>query len=218
MAANIETKAARSALTPRREPYWSRVRAGCYLGYRVIASGDGTWIARWRDDEGKQHYQSLGVHETFDQARKAADVWFRHAAQTDGGEVLTVEGVWGHYIKELIAKGKPAAASDAEYRFKQLIRGTELGTMPMDRLRSKHIKEWRDAIAADKSPATVNRNLAVLLAAFNMAYGEKLVADDSPWRGVKKVHVPDNRRERVLRSEERERLFQACGPDLRPFT
>lgn len=217
MATNIETKAARAALPPRREPYWARVRAGCHLGYRVISTGEGTWIARWRDDEGKQHYQSLGIHETFDHARKAADAWFNHAMQTDGGDVLTVSQVWEHYIEELRAKGKATGAKDAEYRFRQLVGNTDFGKMTMDRLRPKHIKEWRDAIAATSAPATVNRNLAVLLAAFNMAHGEKLVADDSSWRGIKKVNVPDNRRERVLRADERARLLDACEADLRPL-
>jgi integrase len=217
MATNIETKAARASLPARREPYWSRVKAGCHLGYRVIASGEGTWIARWRDDEGKQHYQALGVHETFDSARKAAESWFSHAVQTDGGEVLTVSQIWEHYIEELQAKGKETGAKDAKYRYFQLVRHTDFGKLPMDKLRSKHIKEWRDAIATTSAPATVNRNLAVLLAAFNMAHQEKLVADDSPWRGIKKVNVPDNRRERVLRAEERARLLDACDDDLRPF-
>lgn len=217
MAVNIETKAARSALPPRREPYWSRVKAGCHLGYRVIASGDGTWIARWRDEEGKQHYQALGIHETFDLARKAAEAWFAHAMQTDGGDVLTVSQVCQHYIDEQQAKGKESAAKDADYRFKQLVFGTDHGKLAMDKLRPKHLKVWRDAIAAKNSPATVNRNLAILLAAFNLAHAEKLVADDSPWRGVQKVRVPDNRRERVLRADERARLLDACDDYLRPF-
>lgn len=217
MATNIETKAARTALAPRREPYWARVRAGCHLGYRVISSGEGTWIARWRDDEGKQHYKALGTIDTYDNAVRLAETWFSHAVQTDGGDVLTVSQVWEHYISELRANGKQVATTDANYRYKQLIRGTDFGRLTMDKLRAKHIKEWRDAIAVTSAPATVNRNLAVLLAAFNMAHQEKLVADDSPWRGIKKVSVPDNRRERVLRADERARLLDACDEDLRAF-
>jgi integrase len=217
MSVNLETKAARAKLSPRREPYWHRVKTGCFLGYRVLESGEGTWIARWRDDDGRQRYQALGVHETFDQARKAAEAWFEHARHTDGGDVLTVEQVCSHYVKELRAKLKDEAAVDAEYRFAKRINGTEFGKLTMDKLRPKHIKEWRDAIAAVKSPATVNRNLVVLLAAFNLAFVEKLVSEDSAWRGVNKVKVPDSRRERVLKSGEGERLLNACDADLRPF-
>lgn len=217
VATNIETKAARAALTPRREPYWARVKAGCHLGYRAIASGEGTWVARWRDDDGNRHYQALGTFETYDQARKAAESWFNHARHTDGGEVLTVAQVWEHYITELGAKGKDSSARDAEYRYKQLIHGTEFGNTPMDKLHPKHVKEWRNALASQVAPATVNRNLAVLLAAFNLAHTERLVADDFPWRGVRKVRVPDNRRDRVLRAADRAKLLSACGDDLRPF-
>ncbi|CAG9251035.1 hypothetical protein PUN4_160088 [Paraburkholderia unamae] len=43
---NLTSKTARAALTPRREPYWVRVSAGCFLGYRKGAAADGSFIAR----------------------------------------------------------------------------------------------------------------------------------------------------------------------------
>ena len=52
----------RGLLTPRREPYWARLREGCYLGYRVShKGGEGTWLARFRDPDGKQKYRALGT-------------------------------------------------------------------------------------------------------------------------------------------------------------
>lgn len=217
MSVNLETKSARLKLPPRREPYWQRLRTGCYLGYRVPSSGMGTWIARWRDDDGDQKYHSLGAHETFDQARKAAESWFDHARHTDGGDVLTVEQVCVHYVQELRAKKKDEAAKDAEYRFGKRVIGTEFGKLTLDKLRSKHVKDWRDDIAKTRSPATVNRNLVGLLAALNLAYGEKLVADDSAWRSIKKLKDAGNRRERVLLPKELDRLLAACDEDLKPF-
>jgi len=215
---SLATKADRASLPFRRGPYWVRIRQGCYLGYRVHQEGgEGTWLARWRDDDGKQHQTALGAIESYDKALQRAEAWFRHATQTDGGDVLTVEEVCRHYISEQQAKGKDSATRDAEYRFNQRVFNTDLGKLPMDKLRTKHVKAWRDDIAKTSQPATVNRNLAVLLAAFNLAHQEKLVADDSPWRGVRKVHVPDNRRERVLRADERVKLLNACDEDFRPF-
>jgi hypothetical protein len=40
MTARIDTVASREKLKPRREPYWQRVRKGCFVGYRkMTASG-----------------------------------------------------------------------------------------------------------------------------------------------------------------------------------
>jgi hypothetical protein len=51
MATRIDTVASRDKLKPRREPYWHRLRRGCYLGYRKMTTdGDGVWIARARDE------------------------------------------------------------------------------------------------------------------------------------------------------------------------
>lgn len=88
MATRIDTVASRDKLKPRREPYWHRLRSGCYLGFRKMTSdGAGVWIARARDEEAgptKQIYESLGDfgalpdHQRFDAASKAAQTWFEH--------------------------------------------------------------------------------------------------------------------------------------------
>jgi hypothetical protein len=56
---DLATPAARAALTLRREPYWTTLDRGTALGYRRGARG-GTWIASWRDDDGRKRYCSLG--------------------------------------------------------------------------------------------------------------------------------------------------------------
>ena len=56
----IDTRSARTKLPARREPYWTVLSAGCALGYRRGAKG-GTWIAKFRDDDGRQHYEALGA-------------------------------------------------------------------------------------------------------------------------------------------------------------
>ena len=58
--AKIDTRSSRSKLDERREPYWTVVSAGCAIGYRKGRKG-GTWIARLRGDDGKQHYDALGA-------------------------------------------------------------------------------------------------------------------------------------------------------------
>jgi hypothetical protein len=56
----LDTRSARAKCEVRREPHWSKMEAGAFIGYRRLPSGSGSWIARLRDGEGRQHYLALG--------------------------------------------------------------------------------------------------------------------------------------------------------------
>ena len=56
----IDSRSARAKLPQRPEPYWTVISEGCALGYRRGSKG-GKWIARFRDDMGRQHYEALGA-------------------------------------------------------------------------------------------------------------------------------------------------------------
>src|SRR5208282_5702588 len=58
--AKLDTRSARTKCEIRREPHWQKISKGCFIGYRRIAGG-GTWVARMRDAEGRQHYDALGA-------------------------------------------------------------------------------------------------------------------------------------------------------------
>lgn len=60
MKCRIDTKTARAALEPRREPYFVRVAAGVYVGVRVLSDLTQTWIVRYRFAD-RQHYKSVGA-------------------------------------------------------------------------------------------------------------------------------------------------------------
>ncbi len=64
------------------------------------------------------------------------------------------------------------------------------------------------------SPATVNRELAVLKTLFNKALEWGRV-ESNPAAKVKKFQEPPSR-ERILTADETRRLLKAAGPDLRP--
>ena len=80
----IDSISGRKKLALRREPYWHRVAPGQALGYRVLSSGAGTWVARWTnpDDSTQKNTHALGAFtdysesERFDKARAAAVVPF----------------------------------------------------------------------------------------------------------------------------------------------
>jgi hypothetical protein len=70
---------------------------GCALGYRRGIKG-GTWIARFRDDDGKQHYEALGsadnacdpddatIHSSA-QAQQRARAYFQRKVKEIAGDI-----------------------------------------------------------------------------------------------------------------------------------
>jgi hypothetical protein len=98
----LETRSARLKHPVRREPYWDRISAGCFIGYR---RGPGTWIARLRGGAGRQHYESLGAADdardadgltcfTFAQAQERARAFFTQKARELAGHLAPLAG---HY-------------------------------------------------------------------------------------------------------------------------
>lgn len=182
----------RAALPARREPYWTRVQRGQYLGFRKIDGSTGTWIARHRDDDGKQNYKSLGFDSDafgFDQAKQSAEIWFKlQEAGINTDEVVTVADACRRYVQHLIQCKRPAAAHDASKRFERTVYGrpettTEtyrpqkgipsnpLGKRPMEKLRKAHIVEWRESLGLNA--ANTNRIVTALKAALNLAVTER---------------------------------------------
>lgn len=225
MAHDLTKKGERSKLEPRREPYWSRVEIGMYLGWRALGGGVGTWIAR-RQEGGKKTYQALGHHDSYDEAKKAALAW---AGRADAGvkeEDTTVEAACKHYVQhQRTAKGDKAA-DDAEGRFKRLVYGTDFGRIKLDKLNTIKVRAWRDAQIPKttdddeddktrRAKDSTNRNLATLKAALNLAHRDRLVASDDGWKTVTAFEKVGQRRTIFLNTEQRRELVKHCGPGLR---
>jgi integrase len=127
----IDTKRGRDALAPRREPYWQKLSRGRYLGIRKLTSGHAAWVARYRDDEGAQHYSALGeVSESlgFDQAKEVAESWMRSAEhgvsdRRNDGTRATVADTCLEYVRALQSEGRKKAAHDAHLRFRRTVYG-----------------------------------------------------------------------------------------------
>jgi integrase len=157
----IDTRSARAKLPARREPYWTVVSQGCALGYRKGAKG-GTWIARFRTDDGRQHYESLGAADDardpdglsvfgFAQAQERARSWFHGKARQQAGNFAPLD--------------RPYTVADglADYRGDYLRRGgkaadrlvwsaaawitPELGDIELAKLAKARIVRWHHKIA-----------------------------------------------------------------------
>ena len=157
----IDTRSARAKLAARREPYWTVISAGNALGYRRGAKG-GTWIAKFRDDDGRRHLESLGAADdardadglsafSFSQAQELARGWFQRKAREQAGDFVpldhpyTVADALADYRADYQRRsGKATDRLDASAA---AWIGPELGTVPLDKLSKGRIVGWHQKIA-----------------------------------------------------------------------
>ena len=156
----LDTRSARTRLTLRREPYWTVVSEGCALGYRRGAKG-GTWIGRFRDETGRQHYEALGAADdardpdglsvfSFAQAQEKSRAFFTRKAREIAGDAAPSEGPYritdalDDYFKSYAKRGKGVSAALSATNLH--IRPA-LGAVPVAKLTTRRLRDWHHAIA-----------------------------------------------------------------------
>ena len=220
---NLSTVAARDKLAPRREPHWQRLDAGRALGFRRMSAGSpGTWIARLRDDAGKQHYQALGSFEDlqpsrrFDAARAAALAWFTSQGDASGA---TVADACRRYRDHIAAtKGHDTADKMHAQFLRRLVLDDPIGAVLLRDLKRAHVEAWLARQDQTRARATRNRDLVPLRAVLNHAHDLGLIGADDAWRvPLRRLAGPEGARELYLSPEERRRLVEASGDALRPL-
>jgi integrase len=204
--------------------YWSRLEEGFFLGYRKIDQGDGTWIARLREN-GKQHYHALGTFSEYDEAAKAARGWRKRREQGVTKDDVTVADACREYVKHLKAHKGDQSSKDAEGRFNRLVFDKAIGKIALEKLQTRDVRTWLNDQVADededddedlrKSKDSANRNLASFKAALNLALRDCLVATDAGWKTITPFRGVRRRRERMLDEAERKALLKACPDDLK---
>ena len=223
MATDLKSKTTRDKLKPRREPYWHRVEAGLFVGYRKIETGAGTWIARRRADAGGQQYRALGTLDTLDEAVRVTKLWGTGVDDGATHKAVTLEQACRAYVANQTTHKSKASAADAEGRFIRLVYGKPLGALPLDKLRTTQVKKWLDNMLDEdgdeddlrRSKDSANRNLNTLKAALNLALRDRLVATDAGWKTVTPYPKAGKRRDRFLDLVDRTSLLSHCGDDLR---
>jgi integrase len=161
----IDTRTARAKLPKRREPYWTVISAGHSLGYRRGAKG-GTWIAKFRGEDGKRHLEALGAADDaadadgrdvldFARAQAKARDWCQDMARDEAGDVppldrlYTVADALADYRADYQRRGGKAIdrldASAAAWI------EPELGTVPLAKLTKARIVRWHQKIAETPS-------------------------------------------------------------------
>ena len=236
-AVRIDTVDARGRLKTRSEPYWTRITAGCQLGFRRLTpASTGTWIAKFLDaDEGRREKRSLGefddrpAAQRYDAAKAAAETWFKHLGRGGKAEAITVKGACQNYIQHLTAAGKATTAKDTEKRFERWVFEHKLAAVPLPKLKPGDLDGWRKWVAATpamhqdkskKSPgpraaSTLNRDMTSLRAALNLAMEDGHATTDAAWRvKLRPVKNADGRRDVYLDLTQRRALIAKAPTDL----
>jgi integrase len=217
MAYEIHKARVRQSLAPRiEEPYWGFPLArGRSLGYRKIATDRASWAARMRPEgRGKKYeYQALGPETRefdYEKAKEAALVWFqgRDAGVTDNG--FTVEAACRAYVTDRRREKGEACAHDAEKRFERTVYGSPFGAIPLAKIRTPRIKEWREGLGLSKGAS--NRTRTALFAALNLAVENSQVHPSVAveWQRVKPYANATQRRTLFLDIKQRRRLLDAA--------
>lgn len=237
MATKIDTVTARANLKARHAPYWQKIRAECHLGYRkTTATSSGAWIARFRDDSGKYQLCSLGSldnhpdHRRYDEAVKLAANWFDHRSSGGSAETITVGEACKRYVQKQLDEGKAAGAKDLESRFKRWMHpDKKLSGTLVTKLTQGQVHDWRvklatiPAILQDKtktgtkprSASSINREMAVLKAALNLAVRDGYATSDAAWKyKLTPIKNATGRRDCYLDVTQRRALIASAPADL----
>lgn len=230
---------ARDKLKPQHEPHWLKLSNGCYLGFRKMTpTSTGTWLARFRDDKGKQQKRSFGEYaemppsQRYDAAKRAAEQWFAHLGKGGAAESVTVRMACERYVMHVRSARGNKPADDLDMRFKRWVFCNEnLAALDLAKLNKTRIEAWRNEMARTpvvvnrdkrdvpntrpRSAASVNRDIAALRAALNFAHDAGSVTSNMAWRvALRPSKNADGRRDIYLDRDERRTLIESAPPAL----
>ena len=241
MAHRLDTVEGRGRLKARHSPYWQRVSTGCHVGFRKLDSGsDGTWLAQAYDAATqKQTRRSLGSfgsspsHLRFNAAKKAAEAWFKHLGRGGSVDTLTVREACEEYVASVRMNGRESTAADIAARFKRRIYSEKIARIDLPKLTRRHVETWRLNLTTTpvvinphaKKPRTrvrasssINRDMAALRAALNLAHDNGAVTSDMAWRvALRRIENADRSRDAYLDRAQRGSLIANAPPDLALF-
>ena len=169
----LDTRTNRLKLPARKEPYWSKLGEGRFLGYyRPGSKAAGSWVAKWRDaGTGARKKSTLGTADdftdasgekvlTWTQANDKARAWFdvatHEAVLVAGGEVLpkgayTVADALREYFEDGRRRGVKGLERDEQRAGAHIL--PELGPLSVATLTRTRLESWLAKVA--ESPRRV---------------------------------------------------------------
>lgn len=152
--------------------------------------------------------------------KSEADTWagITEAAIASGKHLPNPESK-RRTVRELLERYKRSEIPKKRDQAKPTLYATfwieRLGHLKLARLSRANLVEVRDELAETKSPATVNRYLALISHACTMAEKEWEWMDSNPLRGISRLQESQGR-VRYLSNDERKRLLAATTQSTHP--
>jgi integrase len=160
---NLETRTARARLRVAHKPYYRLIEPGLHLGYRKLASGPGTWLARRYSGDGRYVLENLRTadgalvladdYEDSDGERILNFAEAQRAARGARGQhraagAYTVAHAMDDYLRFLESDGRAShSVRDTRYRIDVFVR-SQLGNVKLAALTTEQLRRWRDQIAS----------------------------------------------------------------------
>jgi integrase len=211
--ADLSRKTNRTRLKIRREPYWQRLTSGAYLGFR---RGPDTWIARYRNRDGKQTYQALAGAIEYDDAKRQAELWLKQLGSTAVRSVRrgTVRDALETYLKWLREQGREATADTSEQRFELIVWPDPLADTLLQSLSRDDMRDWRERLRPGRQPRSINRHVRSIVAGLNRAHSEGYIGNPESWKLPPLADDTDDAGETavLLSPEQRRAIHAACCP------
>ena len=235
MAIDLSKVGKRDELKAQREPHWQRLRAGCFLGFRPSKrGGKGTWIARaYDEDAGKYRVKSLGDFGTL-----AGNEMFT-AAKREAEALADLVEAGGHVRAKIetvadACKAYAPEGSETAERFRRYVYGDPIARVKLDKLRNRHVREWRGRLEATpalvsrakkgepvtrkRAASTVNRDMAVFRAALAKVLSPGAPNSEAAWQeALKSIPNANGRRTIYLDRGQRRLLLEHIPAEAAPF-
>lgn len=150
---------------------------------------------------------------TFGSKREAESWAHQVEAEILGGKRGAVDKTLGDLMRRYQAEKTPhkGGAETERKRIDFLLRD-DLMKIRLRDLQPTHLAKWRDVRGTVASPATVDRDLSTMSAAFTAAAKEWKWLDHNPMKDVDRPKLPAGRDRRIT-DEEIERILFAAGYD-----
>jgi integrase len=167
----LNTRSARIKLVARREPFWMVISEGCALGYRRGRNG-GTWIAKFRDETGRRHYEAIGAADdvrdpdglsvlSFAQGQEKARAFFARKAREAAGDAAphdgpyTVADAFSAYLKAYERRGGKAVYATRRATETHIL--PALGGTIIAKLTARRIEDWHHGLAEQRARARTKK-------------------------------------------------------------
>jgi len=175
--------------------------------------GSGVWWICYFDQAGRRHREKVGpkglARKLYE--KRKTEIRERRYFPPEKRRLVLFDEVAENFLS--YSRQANRSTRMDQFRMKALLKA--FGGMPAEDVTAEQVEEFKFRLGAKRSPATVNRHLALMKAAYNRAMRAGKVSRN-PVRGVP-LFRENNLRVRYLSDAEERRLLAALPGYLRPL-